>query len=409
MSPMRLRARIISVFLATFLVLGLLAGPALARPGWKKRIDRLVADRSMSVVVRDLGRTLYNHGGAARRTPASNEKLLLSMALLDRLPPEHEITTTLASEELAVKGVLDGDLWIQGRGDPSVTGGGKFGKHLPFSPTRIGSIARAVAATGIRRIDGSVAGSVGYYARDWYAPGWKPNFPTDEVALATALPFEGNVHRGDHITDPELRAARSLTRKLEAQGVNVTGRPLAGQPPSGLQTVTTISSAPLKQMLTFMNRRSSNWFAEMFIKRLGVERSGSPGTIAGGAQAIEAWAARHDVSVEAYDGSGLSYSNRASAGGIARLLGVAESEVWGRALRQSLAGAGQGTLEDRLGGVRLKAKTGTLDMISTLSGWVWLRQTKSWAEFSIMSSGMSKSTAAPIEDAIVRELTRSAG
>lgn len=405
---MQRKARITCLALIAVLILAAFPGSALARPGWKKRIDRLVGGRSVSVVVRDNGRTLYNHQGAARRTPASNEKLLLSMALLDRIAPDHQITTSVASDGLVLQGVLDGNLWLLGRGDPSVTAGRRFGKELPFSPTRISAIARAVAETGIKRVNGSVAGSTGYYGRDWYAPGWKPNFPADEIPLATALSIDGNVHKGKHITDPEVRAARALTRRLEAQGVTVTGAPLTGQPPADLRDMAAVKSAPLKRMLGYMNRRSANWFAEMFVKRLAVEVSGTAGTIARGAQAMEAWAARHNVDIDAYDGSGLSYSNRASAAGIARLIGAAEKESWGLQLRQTLPGAGQGTLKDRLGGVRLKAKTGTLDMISALSGWVWLRQTGSWAEFSILSSGMYKSTAAPLEDAIVRELTRSA-
>ena len=407
MSLMPRKVRVVCLALLVAVLVTGFPASALARPGWKMRIDRLVAGRSMSVVVRDEGRTLYTRSGTTRRTPASNEKLLLSMALLDRMAPDHQITTSLAADGLVLKGVLDGNLWILGRGDPSITTG-RFGKHLTFTPTRIGAMARAVAAAGVKHVNGSVAGSTGYYARDWYAPGWKANFPADEIPLATALPFEGNTSRGEHITDPELRAARALTQRLKKIGVRVTGAPLAGQPPAELTDVATVRSVGLNRMLTFMNRKSSNWFAEMFVKRLAVEASGTAGTTARGAQAMEAWASRHGVDIDAYDGSGLSYSNRASAAGIARLIGVAEEAAWGRALRQSLPGAGQGTLEDRLGGVRLKAKTGTLDMISALSGWVWLKETESWAEFSILSNGMYKSTAAPIEDAIVRELTNSA-
>jgi hypothetical protein len=40
--------------------------------------------------------------------------------------------------------------------------------------------------------------------------------------------------------------------------------------------------------------------------------------------------------------------------------------------------------------------------VSTLSGWVWLEKAGAWAEFSIMSQGMSKSEATAIEDRIVR-------
>jgi D-alanyl-D-alanine carboxypeptidase len=69
-----------------------------------------------------------------------------------------------------------------------------------------------------------------------------------------------------------------------------------------------------------------------------------------------------------------------------------------------LPAAGRGTLERRLRGVPLHAKTGTLDSVSALSGWVRLGRTRSWAEFSIMSRGMHDSTAKSLEDRIVRLL-----
>ena len=58
----------------------------------------------------------------------------------------------------------------------------------------------------------------------------------------------------------------------------------------------------------------------------------------------------------------------------------------------------QGTLEGRLPKIELRAKTGTLDHASALSGWVWLQQSQQWAEFSILSNGFSEWTAKGIED-----------
>jgi D-alanyl-D-alanine carboxypeptidase len=390
----------------TICVLMSLAGPAGARAAWKRRIDRYTSGRSISVALMDGSQMLYQHSSSARRAPASGEKLLLSLALLDAVESDLRINT-FASATSVDAGVVRGNLWLLGRGDPTVTGGGRYGKELPFRPTRLGVLAKKIATAGITKIRGSVMGATSYFVRDWWATGWKSDFPSKEVPIPTALAFEGNRRNGRHVADPEKRAATNLTKRLRSEGVVVRKAPGAGTPPTGLNTIANVSSVPLKEMLRFMNRQSSNFFAEMFGKRLAVE-TGRSGSIAHGANAIESWAAKRSVDIDAYDSSGLSYSNRVSARGFVRLLEYAEEQPWWATLRSTLAGADQGTLENRLRGVKLRAKTGTLTAVSSLSGWVWLTETDSWAAFSIMNSGMYKSTAAPIEDKIVREIYRNA-
>lgn len=249
-------------------------------------------------------------------------------------------------------------------------------------------------------------GSTGYFARDWSAPGWKSSFAVYHVALPTALTFEGNVYRGRHVTNPEWRAARALTRRLEAKGIRVAGSPGTGTAPAGTTAVAQTRSAPLKTLLAYTNRQSSNFFAEVIGKLLGASVRKPPGTIAKGAAVIARWTARHGVEAVARDSSGLSSENRVSPRGLVQLLEVAEKEPWGGMFRRSLPVPGRGTLEDRLQGVRLRAKTGTLDGVSALSGWVWMKRAESWGEFSILSGGLPKSQAVEIEDAIVRTLAR---
>ena len=58
--------------------------------------------------------------------------------------------------------------------------------------------------------------------------------------------------------------------------------------------------------------------------------------------------------------------------------------------------------------LQVHAKTGTLTAVSSLSGWVFLRRSGVWAEFSILSRGVPKDHAVRVEDAIVRILARSA-
>ncbi|MGH2676861.1 MAG: D-alanyl-D-alanine carboxypeptidase/D-alanyl-D-alanine-endopeptidase [Actinomycetota bacterium] len=365
------------------------------RPGWRRQIGRLVAGRAVGVSVREEGEYLYRQADVRRRAPASNEKLLLSMALLDRLGPDATLVTQAAAAAAPVGGVVAGDLWILGSGDPDVR----------LATMR--RLAQELVAAGVIRIEGSVIGSTGFFKRDWQAPGWRADFPRTQVALPTALVYEGNQAGGVHIRDPELRAARALTEELEDRGVAVADKAGSAKAPPGLVPVAEVESDQLAALLDVMNRFSSNFWAEVLGKRLGAEALGTPGSIAKGAAAIRGWAGQFGVVVKARDSSGLSYGNRVSPRGLVRLLDLMEDRPWGEDLREALPEGGQGTLQGRLVHVPVHAKTGTLSGISALSGYVWLRRPGTWAEFSILSR-MSKDAAVRLEDRVVRILWRRA-
>jgi D-alanyl-D-alanine carboxypeptidase/D-alanyl-D-alanine-endopeptidase (penicillin-binding protein 4) len=259
------------------------------------------------------------------------------------------------------------------------------------------ALAHDLVVAGITRVNGRVVGSTDYFHRDWDAPGWD-NDARDYVNRPTALTFEGN-----HDAAPERAAAKALTRRLEALGVHVNGKPTSGGPPAGLETVAFTRSQTLQRLFIRMLRPSDNFFAETLGKRLGAETQGLPGTIAKGAGAIQSWTHAHGGGFRLNDSSGLSYANRVTAQGIVRLLWFAEEQAWGSDLRDALPTGGQGTLTHRLQGVNMRAKTGTLDDVSALSGWVKTGQ-GSWTEFSILSQGLSKTVASDIEDRIVEIL-----
>jgi D-alanyl-D-alanine carboxypeptidase/D-alanyl-D-alanine-endopeptidase (penicillin-binding protein 4) len=105
------------------------------------------------------------------------------------------------------------------------------------------------------------------------------------------------------------------------------------------------------------------------------------------------------------DGSGLSDQDRTSPLGVVTLLLDARRASWDRAFVRSLPAPGQGTLADRLAGLRLRAKTGTLFVrpASALSGYVRTAADTTVA-FSILTAGYGSGEAEPIEDAIVRIL-----
>jgi D-alanyl-D-alanine carboxypeptidase len=360
---------------------------------WMLKIDRLTKGRTVGVSIRSNGRILYDRAADVPFAPASNEKLLLSMALLDRLGPSFTIRTDAGVPRLR-HGVVHGNLWILGHGDPST------GKH------DIGVLAHRISSAGVQRVTGSVMGSTSYFRHDWFAPGWKSFYQATEVGLPSALTFLENHVHGHNVHRPERYAARALTRRLRNLGVRVAGRPGSGAPPGGLQRVASVTSPSLVGLMTHMDHFSDNFFAEVLGKRLAVAVSGAPGTIAHAAAAISSWTQAHGVPIHVYDSSGLSYSDRVTPGGITKLLQFAQGATWGPTLRSILPSGGQGTLEGRLTGVRVHAKTGTLDYISALSGWVWLSQLGSWAQFSILDRGMAAWYAKDMEDGIVRATAR---
>jgi serine-type D-Ala-D-Ala carboxypeptidase/endopeptidase (penicillin-binding protein 4) len=351
----------------------------LVRPApWMRRIDRLLGSLPVSVSVGREGLVSYAHRGEVPRPPASNEKLLLSMALLGRFGPRHTIPTAAECRSVR-RGVITGDLWVVGHGDPEV--GREDLEHL----------AMAIRRAGVRTVGGSVVGDTSTLRF---------------VSVPTALTFEQNQGPGGFVFDPERQAAAALTTDLRALGVTVHGAPRAGPVPRAVHPVATVRSARLVDILRRQNTASLNFDAEVLDKLLGRAAFGGPGTISKGARAIEAWARGHGVAVRAVDGSGLSHQDRISTDGMVRLLGVADHSKWGPPLRSTLPSPGQGTLTGRLFGLRVRAKTGTLlGGISALSGWVWVERAGRWEEFSVLSDGLTKARAVSVENAVLTILS----
>jgi D-alanyl-D-alanine carboxypeptidase/D-alanyl-D-alanine-endopeptidase (penicillin-binding protein 4) len=366
-------------------VAGLRAAP------WSSALDALIGDRPASVSVAVGGRLRYRHLGRVPRAPASNEKLLLTMALLDRFGPRARIPTTVEARGRTRGGVVRGDVWLVGHGDPEL------------DEDDVARLAARLRGAGITRITGSVVGDTSTFRRDRWAPGWH-RIALSFVSIPTALTFDANADASGFVFDPEREAAVALTADLERLGVSVGGEPAAGPVPDATRRVARVRSAPLVAILRRQNTASVNLDAEVLGKRLGADTWGGRGSIAAGARAIRAWAAAHGVRVVARDASGLSYANRITTDAFVGLLGVAEDAPWGDALRSTLPLPGTGTLSGRLAGIDVRAKTGTLiDGVSALSGWVRARRGE-WAAFSILSAGMSKDDAVALEDVVVRFL-----
>ena len=88
------------------------------------------------------GRRLAAWHSGAPRTPASVEKLLTSSTALDRAGPEARFQTTVVTTGTIADGILTGDLYLRGHGDPS----------LDYAD--LGGLARAIRDPGVSEING---------------------------------------------------------------------------------------------------------------------------------------------------------------------------------------------------------------------------------------------------------------
>ena len=382
----------LAILTVGFTLLTAFAPAHAATPRWVSRLHEIVAGHPMSVMVGDDGDAWYRHGAGIERAPASNEKLLLSMALFDHFGPAQTFPLRAMALGIDPDGTIAGDLYLRGLGDPEV------------SETRLRRLARLVRDAGVARIDGRVIGVTGPFHRDWFAPGWKTYFPADYIPLPTALTFRGNVSSsGTHIDDPERRVAVFLSHALHDLGVAVGAPAAAGGGTAGLQEVASLSSQPLSTLVRHMDRRSLNFSAEVLGKALAFD-GGSAGIDANAAAAICAFEAARHVGGTCHDASGLSYANRQTAAGMVRMLWFADQAAMGGHAANLVARRRPGHLKGRLAHVRVRAKTGTLDNVSALTGWVWSDAAGTWIEFSLLTSGMDEYKAKTIEDRVVHLL-----
>jgi D-alanyl-D-alanine carboxypeptidase/D-alanyl-D-alanine-endopeptidase (penicillin-binding protein 4) len=172
---------------------------------------------------------------------------------------------------------------------------------------------------------------------------------------------------------PAAHAAAALAVLLAERGVRVGGTG-EGASPSGATVVAALDSLPVGQIVTEMLQESDNTTAELLTKELGF-RFGGRGSTAAGIDVIRATVPTLGPGIvdgiRLVDGSGLDRTNWASCGALTALLDTkAAKETLSRAL--PVAGR-NGTLAGRFAGTaaagRIRAKTGSLEGVTALSGY----------------------------------------
>jgi D-alanyl-D-alanine carboxypeptidase/D-alanyl-D-alanine-endopeptidase (penicillin-binding protein 4) len=321
-------------------------------------------------------------------TPASLLKLLTGATAIDKLGADTRLRTEVRANAPVAGGVVGGDLYLVGGGDPLLMTADYFAalKHPPAERSSLEALADSVVAAGVRSVNGNVIGDESRYDGVRYNPRWSAGIASEvSIGPMTALTVNGgldeyppspDVHRpAPHpAPDPPAMAAERFAALLRERGVAIAGGPARATTPAGSVEIAHLDSSPVSALVQEMLRESDNTTAELLAKEMGVRSSASGTTDAGLAvvsQEIAALGLPTDGATMV-DGSGLSTDNKVTCSAVQDLL---DHTGPGGTLAAGLPVAAQtGTLEKRFTsqGVagRLRAKTGTLNQVTALAGFL---------------------------------------
>jgi len=424
---------------------------------------------SMGAVVLDAwsGARLYTLTPETPRNPASNMKLITAATALVELGPEHRLRTTMAAS-IGPDGRVPA-LVLRGEGDPSlafedllamaqrlvdygvrevdeiVVDGSYFDDQIlppafEQQPREIAAFRAAVSALSVDRNAFELR----------VAPGPGIDAPAnvilrcpDHFALESAIKTSpsGAPHviavqkqRGDELglrltgTMPLGVRGAGYERRIESplhyaghcmksalRSLHIAGalRVRIGLPTSTPPVLLTHESAPVSSLLQRVGKSSDNFYAEMLLKVVGAEASKQPGSSAGGIARAQALLKRAGATgATMVNGSGLFKGGAVAPDTLARLLVfmLREPALRPEYLSQLAVAGVDGTLGSRLSDLKhpriVRAKTGTLDDVVALSGYVAGPGPSRTLAFSFLINGCAgkQSLARSLVDDLVRAM-----
>lgn len=230
------------------------------------------------------------------------------------------------------------------------------------------------------------------------------------VVKGTIPSGSGPIRVVSTVTDPTGYAASIFVQALKKHGILIRGQIERQKTPADAQQLA-VHSVSLSQILPQFMKLSNNGIAEILVKSMG-KKDSEQGNWQNGlerqAQALRAMGLALER-VQFIDGSGLSNVNFTSAQNTSDLLMAVQDRPWFEAWYASLPIAGNsdpltgGTLRSRMKGTsaenNVRAKTGSLDSVSALSGYVTSKDGETLI-FSIMENNYIDGSVKPLEDAI---------
>jgi serine-type D-Ala-D-Ala carboxypeptidase/endopeptidase (penicillin-binding protein 4) len=331
------------------------------------------------------GKVVYDRKGSEPRIPASNMKLLTAAAALSTLGADARFSTEV------VRGGSPGSIVLRGGGD-ALLGAGESRADEVRGRAGLKTLAEAAA----KRIDtGEYSGDLtvqlddSLFAGPAISPAWAPeDVQAGEIGPVQALALNGGRVRADgtgaYAPDPALAAAAAFRDELAdavaSRGFKVAPDVMRGRASEDAPVLAAVESATVAAQANYLLLHSDNYVAEVMARNLALA-SGKPGSFGGGTEAIKEALGQLGIPMDGLlitDASGLSMGDRVSA---AQIAAVVREITSGKNpnLRAALDGlpvAGlNGTLSERFteeasaGAGLVRAKTGTLNAVTSLGGY----------------------------------------
>ncbi|WP_419884055.1 D-alanyl-D-alanine carboxypeptidase/D-alanyl-D-alanine-endopeptidase [Peribacillus sp. B-H-3] len=350
------------------------------------------------------GKILYDRDGNTRLRPASNMKLLTAAAALEILGEQYVFQTEVLAEGPVMNHLLHGDLYLKGKGDPSLL-------QKDFD-----ELALKLKKGGIKTVSGNLIGDDSWFDQERYSfdlawtdeqeyygaqisaltvspdedydagsvilkvsPANRAGKPaaitvspqTDYVEIinhvqtsgpdaekelkmvrkhgTNIITMEGTIPLGSSpdkqwsaVWEPTGYALDLFDQALKRQGIKLLGRIRTGKVPETAAVKAVHSSMPLSELMVPFMKLSNNSHAEVLVKELGRVKKGE-GSWKKGLETVRETAESWGLDTHAMqirDGSGISQADLFPANEISKLLYKIQKKPWFLAYLHALPTAG---------------------------------------------------------------------
>lgn len=368
------------------------------------------------------GQMLESGAGQVGLPPASVAKAITALYALDVLGAAHRFETRIMATGPVANGVVQGDLVLVGGGDPSLDTDGLAALARDLKAQGVHSVKGRFLVWGgalpyVREIDSEQPDHVGYnpaisglalnYNRvhfewkrqgqgygvtmdarsDHYRPAvrmarmavvnrsapiytYKDKAGLDDWTVARGALGKGG-SRWLPVRRPDLYAAEVFRYFARAQGIVLKDEQVVTILPRGA-VLATRHSAPLRDLLRDMLKYSTNLTAEMVGLAATTRRRGAAVSLKASGAEMSSWAraALGMQSARLVDHSGLGAASRVSAMDMVRALVAAGRAPLLRPIMKNIALRHDNGKVNRDHPIKVQAKTGTLNFVSGLAGYM---------------------------------------